>query len=113
MLERKLTDLGDGAQSALCGPEVEDVPGAAHSLLRLAATLANAPREFAETAMEQQAEHLAGEDLAAAERALSALRRVCEQLANACSEARMAVLLGDALVRAADALPEQFEVGRG
>jgi hypothetical protein len=113
MLERKLTDLGDGVPPALCGLDVEGVPGTMHSLLRVAAMLANAPQERTEAAVEQEAEQLAGEDPAAAERALSVLRRVCEHLARARSEARMALLLGDALVRAADALPEQFEVGRG
>jgi hypothetical protein len=113
MLERKLTDLGLEVQPALCGLDVEGVPGTVHGLLRVAAMLANAPQEFTEAAMEHEAEQLAGSDPAAAERALSTLRRVCEQLARARSEARMAGLLSDALVRAADALPEQFEAGRG
>jgi hypothetical protein len=113
MLERKLTDLGVEVQTGLCGLDVEGAPGSVHSLLRVAAMLGAAPQDRTAAAVEQEAEQLAGLDPAAAERALSVLRRVCEQLARARSEARMAGLLGDALVRAADALPEQFEVGRG
>ena len=113
MLERKLTDLDVEVQPALCGLDVEGVPGTVHSFLRVAALLANAPQERTAAAVEQEAEQLAGEDPLAAERALGVLRLVCERLARARSDARMAGLLSDALVRAADALPEQFEAGHG
>jgi hypothetical protein len=113
MLERKLMDPNAGVQAALCGLEVEGVPSTVHSLLRVAAMLANAPLDRTAAVVQQEAEQLADLDPAAAERALSVLRMVCEQLATARSEARMAGLLSEALVKAADALPEQFEVGRG
>jgi len=113
MLERKYSDLEAEVQTTLCGLDGDATSGALESLLRAAAALADSPREQLAAAIDQQAAQLAEWDPVAAERALNMLRILSERLARARCEARMAGLLSAALVRAADALSGQFEVGRG